>query len=270
VSAIRIAAAVAAVALLSLAVWRLSTGNWRRALLGLGGAIVLGAYAGSGTFPTPDGEAAIEDTANALGGWTYPFAALMAFLETSIPPVTVAFPGEFAVLLCGAIAGYGRIEVVPLIALVWVSSAAGDSVTFYLGRRLGRPFLLRRGPAFGLTEKRVERVDRWFDRWGSPAVCVGRLLPLARPFAPFLAGASRYPYGRFVAWNGLGTLLFSLLFCLLGYFFYRSYGEVVDVLGRAAFGIVAAIALAVAAAYLIRRRRRGAAARARPAEESAR
>jgi membrane protein DedA with SNARE-associated domain len=256
VSPVRIAAAVASIALLCLAVWRLRTGKRRRALLGLAGALVLGAYAGSGTFPTPDGESAIEDTANALGGWTYPFVALMAFLETSIPPVTVAFPGEFAVLLGGAIAGYGRIEVIPLIALVWACSAAGDSVTFYLGRRLGRPFLLRRGPAFGLSEQRIERVDRWFDRWGSPAVCLGRLLPLARPFAPFIAGSSRFPYGRFLAWNVLGTLLFSLLFCLLGYAFYRSYGEVVDAIGKAAFGIVAGIALAVAAVYLIRRRRR--------------
>ena len=268
-SPIRIAAAAVAVALLCLAVWRLSTGNWKRALLGLAGAVLLGAYAGSGTFPTPNGEAATEDAADALGGWTYPFVAVMAFLETSIPPVTVVFPGEFAVLLGGAIAGHGRIDVIPLIAIVWACSAAGDSVTFYLGRRLGRPFLVRRGPRFGLTEARVDRLDGWFDRWGSPTVCVGRLLPLARPFAPFLAGSSRLGYGRFLAWNALGTLLFALVFCLLGYAFYESYGDVVNTLGRAAFAIVAAVALGVGAVVLIRRRRQAGAA-ARPAEGSAR
>jgi membrane protein DedA with SNARE-associated domain len=252
----RLVAAVLAAGLLGLAVWRLRTGRRARAALGGSAAALLALYAGGAPLSLPDGEAAIEDAADALDGWTYPFVAAMAFLETSIPPVTVIFPGEFAVLLGGAIAGEGRIEIVPLVALVWVCSALGDSVTFALGRRLGRPFLLDRGPAFGLTARRVERLDRWFDRYGPPAICFGRLLPLARPFGPFIAGASRFTYRRFLAWNVLGTLLFALLFCLLGYVFYRSYGRVADVVGWVALAVLALLAATAFAVHLVRKRRR--------------
>ncbi len=143
-------------------------------------------------------------------------------------------------------------EIVPLVALVWVCSALGDSITFALGRRLGRPFLLRRGPAFGLTRARVERLDGWCERYGPAAVCLGRLLPLARPFAPFITGSSRLPYARFLPWSVLGTLLFSLAFCLAGYAFYRSYDDLVGTVGLVA---VCALAAVVAAALLLARAR---------------
>jgi undecaprenyl-diphosphatase len=267
VSAARIVAAVGAVAFLCLAIWRLRTGRRARAALGGTAALLLALYAGGGGLALPAGDRAVEDAGEALGGWTYPFVALMAFLETSIPPVTVVFPGEFAVLLGGGIAGDGRVAIVPLVAIVWVCSALGDSVTFVLGRRLGRPFLVRRGPAFGLTARRLERLDRWLERYGAPAVCLGRLLPLARPFGPFIVGSTRFPYRRFLPWNLLGTLLFALVFCLLGYAFYRSYDELAEAVGRIAFGILLAIVVTVLAVWQVRRRR---AAEAAALEEPAR
>ena len=196
----------------------------------------------------------MEDAGDALGAWTYPFMGMMAFLETSIPPVTLVFPGEWAAMLGGAMAGEGEIAIVPLIALVWVCSAAGDSAPFGLGRRLGRPFLLARGARVGVNERRLAKLDAWLDRYGAAAVCLGRLLPLARPFGPLVAGASHFAYRRFLAWSLLGTLLFSLLFCGLGYLFYRSYDEVAAIVGRSAFGLLVLIGIGVAAYLVIRRR----------------
>jgi membrane protein DedA with SNARE-associated domain len=263
-SAGRVVAAAAAVGFVGLATWRLRTGRPARAALGLGVALLLSLYAAGERIALPAGDNAVEDAADALGAWTYPFVAGMAFLETAIPPVTLIFPGEFAVLLGGAIAGEGRIEIVPLILLVWVCSLLGDSFTFALGRRLGRPFLLRSGGPLGMTEERLGRLDGWFDRYGAPAVAFGRLLPLARPFGPFVAGSSRFPYGRFLRWNAVGTLAFSLLFCLLGYAFYNSYDAVADTVGTVAFILLVAIVAGVVAFLAIRRRR---AAAARAAEE---
>jgi membrane protein DedA with SNARE-associated domain len=90
------------------------------------------------------------------------------------------------------------------------------------------------------------------------AVCFGRLIPLARPFGPFIAGASHFSYRRFLPWNLLGTLLFTLLFCGLGYAFYRSYDEVAAALGRGALGVLLAIVAAGVAVYVVRQRRRAA------------
>jgi undecaprenyl-diphosphatase len=248
--------------LLAASVWRLRQGRRRRALLALAGAVLLIVFSAGGGVGMPDGEGAVESAADALDGWIYPFAFAMAFFETTIPPVTLIYPGEWGLMLCGAIAGAGRADIVPLFAIGWLVSAVGDSITFALGRRLGRPFLLRSGRGLGLTDQRLANVDRWFDRYGPLAACFGRLLPLVRPFGPFLAGASRLEYRRFLPWNVLGCLLFALVFVGLGYAFYKSYDQVAETAGRVGLLVLVVV---VAAIMLVRDlRRRGA-----PAEEGA-
>jgi membrane-associated protein len=203
----------------------------------------------------PDAREGVEDTADSLGLWLYPFIAGVAFLESFPPPFCAAWPGEFAVIFSGAIAAQdGDVEIVPLIAVVWVVSALADSASFLLGRRYGRGLLERHGPRFRVTPERLARLDGWFDRWGTLIVVVGRLLPVARPLGPFVAGTSSLAYHRFVRWNLLGVTLFSIGFSLLGYVFYESYDELVVAIGR--FGLVA-LGIAVAAGLAIAARRRG-------------
>jgi membrane protein DedA with SNARE-associated domain len=255
VSVVQIGAGLGAVALTGVATWRLRTGRRGRAALGFAGAVVLAWVAADLGVYLPDGGDAVRDAGDSLGAWTYPLMAAMAFLETTIPPLTLVFPGEWVVLFGGAMAGEGSVAIVPLLLLVWVCSAAGDSVTFALGRRLGRPFLAHHGRGIGLTEARLGKVDRWLDHYGAPAVCFGRLLPLARPFGPFVAGAAHFPYRRFLPWSILGTLLFTLVFCGLGYAFYSSYDEVAATLGRGAL-VVLLLIVATVVVLQVRRRRR--------------
>lgn len=251
-----------AAGLVAVSVWRLRQGRRRRALLALSGAALLIVFAAGGGIGMPDGERAVDRAADALDGWIYPFALGMAFFETTIPPVTLIYPGEWGLMLCGAIAGAGRADIVPLFAIGWLVSALGDSITFLLGRRLGRPFLFRSGRGIGLTEERLAGVDRWFDRYGPLAACFGRLLPLARPFGPFLAGASQLEYRRFLPWNVLGCLLFALVFVGLGYAFYSSYDQLAETAGRVGLLVLVVV---VAAIMLVRDLRR----RSSPAEEAA-
>lgn len=88
----------------------------------------------------------IQDAPGTLGNWTYGFGALMAFLELS-SLVGLPAPFEVGVVLSGAAAGEGEIALPPLILLVWVAAAAGESVNFATGDHFGRPFLERHGPA---------------------------------------------------------------------------------------------------------------------------
>ncbi len=110
VSALDVVALCGAAALLGASVWRLRQGRRRRALLALAGAVLLIVFAAGGGIGMPDGEKAVDSAADALDGWVYPFAVGMAFFETTIPPVTLIYPGEWGLMLCGAIAGAGRAE----------------------------------------------------------------------------------------------------------------------------------------------------------------
>ena len=204
----------------------------------------------------PDFQEAVEDSGRGLGRSLYPFTAGVSFLE-GWPPPSLVWPGEFGVIFAGAIAAQSdEIDLVPLIAIVWVTSALSDSFGFAIGRRYGRGLLLRTGARIGFDTRKLERLDGWFERYGGATLVIGRLIPVARPLGPFVAGSSTMPYRRFLRWNLLGVTLFSLSFCLLGYLFYESYDEVVVIIGRAGLAVVVVAALA---AIVVSRRRRGAA-----------
>lgn len=215
--------------------------------------LLLGLAVASGSVRDP-----IEGAADSLGSSALPLVAAIAFLETSIPPVTLLFPGEWIVAFAGAMAGRGTVPIAPLVLVVWACSAAGDSVGFLLGRRFGRGWLLRHGARLGLTGARLARVDDWFDRYGSAAVALGRLVPLVRPIGPFAAGSTTLPYRRFLPWDLVGTALFSLAFCMLGYFFYRGYESLVAAVDRGGLAALAAVIVAALVATILRRRRRAA------------
>jgi undecaprenyl-diphosphatase len=196
----------------------------------------------------------IEHLAHALGKWTYALVGVMAFAETGAFIGLVA-PGEFTILLGGVIAGQGTIDIWVLIPLVWACTFSGDTVSFFLGRRLGRNFLVRHGPKFRITPERLAQVDEHFRRRGGATVLIGRFIGFVRPIAPFVAGASGMRYRRFVPYSVLGTGIWGPGLCVIGYVSYRSFSSVSKVIGQATLIFSAVVAVIVAVVYARRRLR---------------
>jgi undecaprenyl-diphosphatase len=123
------------------------------------GAVVVGVVVAlNRVLPNIDLQQALQDISSKLGSFTYVLVGFAAFIETAAF-VGLVLPGETVVLLGGALAGQGETSVVLTIGVVWVAAMAGDSVSFMLGRRLGREFLLRHGPKVRITHERFARVE---------------------------------------------------------------------------------------------------------------
>jgi membrane protein DedA with SNARE-associated domain len=210
------------------------------ALAAIGFALTL-----AGVVRLPDLEGALTDLSDTLGAWTYALVAGLAFLETGAFVGLIA-PGETAVVLGGVVAAEGGVDLVPMLLIVWLAAAAGDFASFMLGRRLGRRFLISRGPRLGITPARLERVDGFFDRHGAKAILIGRFVGIIRAVAPFLAGASGLRLRGFLPWSLLGTLAWASAFTLVGYAFHESFESAAHLVTHALFGaaVVAALALA--------------------------
>lgn len=150
----------------------------------------------------------------------------------------------------GVIAGQGQIEVVPLIALVWTCAVAGDVTSFLLGRRLGRAFMVKHGPKVAITEERLVQVEGFFERHGGKAILIGRFVGLVRSIAPFLVGSTGMTLRRFLPYDILGAGLWSSIFVLLGFIFWRSFDRVIELAeqGAVALGFVIAFVVGVVAA----------------------
>jgi undecaprenyl-diphosphatase len=206
---------------------------------------------GSGLVELPNIEALAEDAGRVLGKWTYLVVALAAFLETGAFVGLIA-PGETFMVLGGVVAGQGRVSLIALIALTWAAAVAGDVTSFYLGRRLGRSFLVRHGPKFQITEERLEKVETFFDRHGGKAILIGRFVGLIRAIAPFLAGSSGMPMRRFLPYDIIGAGAWASAFLVLGYVFWQRFSAVLNYAKQGAFWLAATIVVIVGAIWLVR------------------
>lgn len=229
--------------------------HWKLIAAGVVVAVAVVLVATGGLPKLPDAKEVIGDLAGALGRWTYLLVGTLAFLETGAFVGLVA-PGETTVIVGGVIAGQGEINLLVLIGITWACCVLGDTTSFFLGRRLGRGFILRHGSKVRLSEERLAQVESYFERHGGKTILVGRFVGLVRAVAPFVAGSSGLAYSRFLPFSVIGCGLWSSIFSVLGFIFYRSFDRVASIAGRATFAFGVTVAVAVGGVYLFRRLRR--------------
>jgi membrane protein DedA with SNARE-associated domain/membrane-associated phospholipid phosphatase len=126
--------------------------------------------------------------------------------------------------------------------VVWIGAFAGDSTSFWIGDKLGRGFALRHGPKLRITEERLETVEGYFERYGGRTIIVGRFIGLVRALAPFVAGTSGWRYREYFAYGLVGTLLWAIAFCLVGYYASQNIDDAVRIAGRLTFVFGALVA----------------------------
>jgi len=217
-------------------------------------AVATGYYLISRVIPHDELQQLLEDVSNALGAWTYLLVGVFAFAETGAF-VGLVVPGETTMLFGGAVAGQGAVDIYILIAIAWFAAWMGDTTSFFIGRRLGRGFVLRHGPRFGIGRERFEWVEDYFSRHGGKTIFIGRWIGVVRALAPFVAGSSKMRYGAFVPYSILGTGLWASAHILIGYFFSRSIDTAAEYAGRGAFLLGALIVVTVGSVLLYRRLR---------------
>jgi undecaprenyl-diphosphatase len=201
--------------------------------------------------PSLDIEGWLEDVAERLGDLTYLFVGLLAFAETGAF-IGLVFPGETAVIIGGALAGQGENSVVVMLAVVWFSAWAGDSVSFLLGQKLGRDFVLKYGPKVRITHERFAQVEAYFKRHGGKTILIGRFIGLVRALAPFIAGSSGMKYRGFLPYSVLGTGLWAATFTLLGYFISENINQATQLASQGLFVFGSVVAVIVAIVYAVR------------------
>lgn len=230
---------------------------WRRRrlepplMIGLG-IVALGcAVYGTGLVEMPDLEQVLTDLGEALGTWTYLLVALLCFLESGAG-IGLLVPGETAIIVGGVVAGQGQIDIVLLIAIAWVTAVAGDLTSFFIGRKLGRAFLVKHGPRVKIDERRIEQVEAFYDKHGGKAVFLGRFVGLVRAVSPFIAGSSGMRTRRFLPYDVLAAGIMVTAFSLLGYLFWRSLDRVLKIARQGTFALGAVITVIAVVVFAVR------------------
>ncbi len=163
----------------------------------------------------------------------------------------VVIPAEIAVLLGGVFAHEGRVPLFAVMAVAALGAVVGDSIGYAVGTKLGRGLFSR---ASGATRQRLDRAQAFVQRYGGPAVLLGRWVALLRALVPSVAGASGLPYRRFVAYNLAGGTLWAVTVACTGFLAGAAYARAERYLGWS--GVLIAMVLVIVVLIIRRRHRR--------------
>ena len=150
------------------------------------------------------------------GTWTYLILLFVIFMETGFV-VTPFLPGDSLLFAAGTFAALGALDIRLLFVLLFLAAFLGDTANYWIGHTLGpRVFTM---DSRWFKRKYLERTHRFYERHGGKTIFLARFIPIIRTFAPFVAGVGEMTYGRFIAYNIAGGLVWTSGFLFLGYFF---------------------------------------------------
>lgn len=150
----------------------------------------------------------IMSTAGALG------TGVAVFLENLFPPI----PSEVILPLAGFSVAQGRMTLAEAIIGATIGSVAGALVLYGVARWIGAERLRRlfdRMPFFHADD--IDKANRWFERYGSVAVLIGRVIPIVRSLVSIPAGVARLGLIRFIVFTTLGSAVWNTILVMAGY-----------------------------------------------------
>jgi membrane protein DedA with SNARE-associated domain/rhodanese-related sulfurtransferase len=169
---------------------------------------------------------------------------VVVFLTVLAEQIGLPIPAMPVLLAAGAIAGDGEAHLSVLTGLSVAACLLGDMVWFELGRHRGRQALALLCRIALEPDACVRRTENLFITHGIRALIVAKFIPGLSTLAPALAGLFKISIGRFFLFNGVGSLLWSFSFLLLGYLFTDQIGYVAEQAVR--FGKTATIIITIA------------------------
>jgi membrane protein DedA with SNARE-associated domain/membrane-associated phospholipid phosphatase len=182
--------------------------------------------------------------AQSLGSWSYLILFAVVFAECTLF-TSVIIPGELIVVLSGFLAMRGVLGLPETLAVVLAAALLSYPAGFFLGRKLGAGYFRSHDRFLFLREKHLLRVNTYLVDHGGKTILFSRFIGFLRAMAPFTAGMSGMPWGRFLSFSLAGGVVWGVAFVLLGYFLGESSLLVERWLGRAGVFLSFMLALLV-------------------------
>lgn len=138
------------------------------------------------------------------------------FITMALENMNIPIPSEIILGFAGFLVSQQIFSFWPTIIVGTIAGLTGSLLSYYIGLKGGREFMLRHTAKGGLGAKKLVAAKNWFETYGGIAIFTGRLLPGIRTFISLPAGISRYPLSPFILYTILGTIPWTILLVYLG------------------------------------------------------
>lgn len=136
----------------------------------------------------------------------------LMLLESALIPV----PSELIMPFSGFLVAKGDLDAVGVVLAGSLGNLVGSILTYYLGLKVGRVFVLKYGRYVLFKKHHLELTEQWFGKYGDRTSFVGRLLPAIRTYVSLPAGLGRTNFKKFVLYTFAGSLIWNSMLTYAG------------------------------------------------------
>lgn len=130
--------------------------------------------------------------------------------------IGLPIPDEVLLTYVGYNVFKGKMAFPTSLVCAFIGAVGGISLSYLIGYKFGLPLLLKYGPKIHITEAKINRTKRLFEKFGPPLLLVGYFIPGIRHLAAYMAAINRYPLKKFIVYAYSGALLWTFTFITLG------------------------------------------------------
>ncbi len=126
-------------------------------------------------------------------------------------------PGDTLLFTAGYLASQDYLNIWLAIIILVIAGVLGNLLGYIIGAKFGSKVFENRDSAF-FNEKNLHRSEKFFQKWGGEAVILARFVPIVRTFVPVFAGISEMKIQKYMLYNVIGGLVWTIIITLLGYY----------------------------------------------------
>jgi membrane protein DedA with SNARE-associated domain len=160
-----------------------------------------------------------------IGSMGYPGIIIMMFIESTFIPL----PSELVIPPAGYLISQNQMSWLGVILSGTVGSLLGALFNYAIAVYLGRPFILKYGKYFGISQKHFIKGETFFQRHGNISTFVGRLILGIRHYISFPAGLARMDLKNFCFYTAFGAGIWVWVLAYIGYFVGNNREKVMEV-----------------------------------------
>jgi membrane protein DedA with SNARE-associated domain len=182
------------------------------------------------------------------------------FLLMAPESACIPIPSEATMLFAGFNVSEGKYSLFEAVAVGSLANLVGSWVAYAVGY-FGRIELLEKhGKVLHIKPSHLQWADRWFERYGAPAVFFSRMLPIIRTFISLPAGVARMPFWKFTVLTLAGCIPWIFMLTFIGKQVGANWEDWKDSLHYVDYAVLVLIVLGIVYLVIRWRRNRNAAA----------